>query len=97
MPELGRSEVALEILAYLADNPTAQDTLVGIIKWWLLEQQIRTQTFVVQEALAELIARDLIEGRRGRDSHVHYRINASKLREVLDLLAARNPQPHLSG
>ena len=31
----GKSEMAYEILAYLAKNPDAQDTPKGVIEWWL--------------------------------------------------------------
>lgn len=89
MPELGRLQLALEILAYLVENSDAQDTMAGIIEWWLLEQQIRTQTFAVREAVAELVARNLILQRKGKDSQLHYRVNNSKMDEVVTMLAQR--------
>jgi len=89
MSELGRSQVAIEILAYLAENPTAQDTMVGIVRWWLLEQQIKTQTYAVKHALADLTSRGLILERQGSDLQIHYRINMSKMDEVLALIARR--------
>ena len=89
MSELGRSQVALEILAYLAENPTAQDTMLGIVEWWLLEQQIKTQTYAVKDALADLVSRGLIFRHQGKDSQIHYRINMSKMDAVLALIAGR--------
>jgi hypothetical protein len=79
---LGRAEVSRRILAYLTDNPDAQDTLPGIVEWWMLDQEIKAQTTVVKEGLADLVARELIIGRTGEDSQTHYRINYHKLKEV---------------
>jgi hypothetical protein len=90
MSELGRSHIAQAILAYLAENPDAQDTLAGIAKWWLLEQQIKTQTATVKEVLAELVSGELILERKGKDSQVHYRINSGKLKEIKVMLEQKS-------
>jgi len=78
--------MAHEILAYLFENPDAQDTLEGIMEWWLLEQKIKRQTAKVKEALAELVAKGLVVERQGKDARTHYRINRRKLREIRALL-----------
>ena len=58
------SEIAYEILAYLAKNPHAGDTSVGISGWWLLtqhiEREIERQRPKVEKALAELVSKGLI-------------------------------------
>lgn len=92
MSELGRSHIAQAILAYLAENPDAQDTLAGIAEWWLLEQQIKTQTAMVKEVLAELVSGELILERKGHDSQVHYRINSGKLEEIKVMLEQKSGQ-----
>ena len=69
-----KSQVAREILAYLAAHPDAQDTLEGIVEWWLVEQRIVQQTAAVREALAELVAQGLLVERRGHDARTRYRI-----------------------
>jgi hypothetical protein len=71
--------VAEVILAYLKENPAAEDTLAGIVEWWLLEQQIRDTTSAVQKALAELVRDGLVIERKGKDSQVRYCINPDKL------------------
>ncbi len=81
-----KSQIVYEILAYLVENPEAQDTLEGIVEWWLLEQQIKRQTARVRKALAELAARGLILGRKGEDSRTHYRINQCKSKEIRMLI-----------
>ena len=84
------SQVAYELLAYFAENPEAQDTLEGIVEWWLLEQEIKKRLVVVQEALAELLARGLVLERKGRDGRMHYRINRRKRDEIATLLKQRS-------
>ena len=82
MAEPRQLHVAQAVLAYLVDNPQAHDTLAGIAEWWLLEQQIKTQTAAIREALAELVAEGLVLERMGKDSQVHYRINSRKAPEI---------------
>ena len=76
-----------DVLAYLADNPNAQDTLEGIMEWWLLEQNIRVQTTNVKTALSKLVDQGFVLERKGINSRIMYSINRSKqemIREVLD-------------
>lgn len=80
------SQIIYEILAYLAENPDAGDTVEGIVEWWLLEQKIKRETDRVEEALAELVAKGLVLERKGENSRIHYRINQSKYKEIQELL-----------
>jgi Tfp pilus assembly ATPase PilU len=80
------AQTAHEILAYLAEHEDAQDTLEGIVEWWLLEQRIRSRTAEVEKALDNLIAQRLILARQGRDARTHYGINPQKDREIRGLL-----------
>ena len=78
-------KIGNKILAYLVENPKAQDTLGGIVEWWLLEREIKFETARVKEALSDLVARGLILEKKGSDSQVHYRINQSKHKEIQEL------------
>ena len=80
------AETAYQILSYLHTNPDAQDTLEGIVEWWLLDQKIRQQTERVKKALAQLTERGLITARMGTDARVHYGINRNKWEEIESLL-----------
>ena len=80
------AQTAHEILAYLAEHEDAQDTLEGIVEWWLLEQKIRSRTAEVEKALENLIAKSLIIARTGRDARTRYCINPQKDREIHGLL-----------
>ena len=70
-----KSQVARDVLAYLAAHQDAQDTLEGIVEWWLVEQKIIQQTATVREALAELVAQGLVLERKGQDARTFYRLN----------------------
>ena len=83
----GPSPIAQDILAYLAEHPRAQDSLEGIMQWWLLEQEIKRQLAQVQTALAELVAQGLILERRGKDGRTLYRLNRRRAAEIRRLLS----------
>jgi hypothetical protein len=89
MCEMTQSHVARGILEYLRRHPEAQDTVAGIAEWWLPEEKIQTRTRTVEEALAELVARNLVIGRTSTDSQIHYRINVTKLAEIEAILENR--------
>jgi hypothetical protein len=78
-----------DILAYLAEHPDAQDTLEGIVEWWLMDQRIVNQTARVREALDELVNGRLILERQSKDSRTHYRINRQKTKEIIARIARR--------
>ncbi len=59
-PNAPLSPTALEILTYMFDHPYATDSLEGIVRWWMLERSIETETARVESALAELVARGVV-------------------------------------
>jgi len=72
---LKKSEIGCEILSYLEEHPDAQDTLQGIMEWWLPERAIRYRMDMVSAAVAELIENGLILEVRGGDGRTRYRLN----------------------
>lgn len=86
MTEVSTSCIARAILEYLHKNPNAQDTLAGITEWWLPKQQITTQVATVKDALALLLAHELILEVRGKDSQSHYSLNERKWAQIETLL-----------
>jgi Fe2+ or Zn2+ uptake regulation protein len=76
------SPVAHQILNYLFENPDAQDTLEGIVQWWLLDRKIERQTVEVQEALAKLVADGFVIEHKTNDSRTHYSINPEKKADI---------------
>ena len=81
-----RVQIAFEILQYLIDNPEAQDTLEGIVTWWLLVRDIKQQTLSVKEALALLVEDHLVIAQKGRDSRIYYKINRRQRKRIISLL-----------
>jgi hypothetical protein len=85
MNNVSTSRIARAILQYLHKNPDAQDTLAGIAEWWL-PKQVTTQATAVKEALALLIADELILEVKGKDAQSHYRINDRKWAQIETIL-----------
>lgn len=81
-----KPEIAREILAYLIEHPDAQDTLEGIIQWWLLERKIKYESEMVKEILSELVNKGLLIEQRNSTSGVRYRINSNRFREIQAIL-----------
>jgi hypothetical protein len=85
-----RSQISYQILAYLADHPQAQDTVEGIVEWWLLEQRIKQATSQVKTALEQLISKDLVVARKDKTGRVYFRVNREMIREIRRMLRAEN-------
>lgn len=68
---------APEILDYLARHPDAQDTIDGILRWWVLDASIRKWTPRIAKAIAQLVERGFLEQKRSADGHVFYRASSS--------------------
>jgi hypothetical protein len=81
-----KCDIEHKILSYLLEHPSAQDTLEGIIEWWLLEQEIKCQIENVKEAIGKLMSKELILQHMAGDSRLHYRANQNKFAEIQRLL-----------
>ena len=79
-------ETAHKILAYLMANPNAQDTLEGILDWWLLQQDFKRNIALVRKALDELIDKKFLLERKGTDRQKYYQVNHEKLNEIATLI-----------
>jgi hypothetical protein len=84
-----KEQLAEEILQYLIDHPNAQDTLKGIVTWWLLERTIKHRTALVKEVLDKLVADGLVIAQQGTDSQTHYKIDRRRRRKIISLLKRR--------
>ncbi len=70
-------QVVNEILTYLAENPRAEDSLDGIIQWWLTDHKILYQTNLVKEVVNDLVNRGILIARENRGPLVQYRLNSN--------------------
>jgi hypothetical protein len=74
--------IADEILAYLVQHPQAQDTMEGIVEWWLLEQKVRLAVADVEAALSNLVDKDFLIARQHNNGRTYYQLNRAKEREI---------------
>ena len=66
---------------YLRKNPDAQDTLSGIVQWWLPEDGVTPRTAAIKEALDELVREGLVIEHEGKDTQISYRMTDHGLGE----------------
>jgi DNA-binding PadR family transcriptional regulator len=82
MCEASVSKTARVILDYLRKNPDAQDTLSGIVQWWLPQDRVKPRTAVIKDALDELVSAGLVIEHEGKDTQISYRMTEHGLREL---------------
>jgi Fe2+ or Zn2+ uptake regulation protein len=81
MHEATVSETARAILEHLRQNPEAQDTVAGIVHWWLPSQAIEPRTATIIDALRELVKAGLVMEFEGKDLQISYRLTNRELRD----------------
>ncbi len=84
---------APEILDYLARHPEAQDTIDGILHWWVLDACIRKWAPKIAETVAQLVERGFLEQKRSADGNVFYRASPNYL-ATLQRRLPRNSTPN---
>ena len=85
--------LAQMILDYLVKYPQAQDTLEGIVQWWLLNERLTVVTANVKEALDELIRDGLVNCRCGVNGRTYYSLDRRKMSAALNRLSSlRKPR-----
>lgn len=67
-----------DIVDYLSRHPAAEDTLEGVIEWWLLEQRIQQTVLDVKAALDKLVAKNMVREIRRADGRVSYSLPRRK-------------------
>lgn len=63
------------ILNYLRRNPSAEDTLEGITRWWLQLERIELSVNEVTDVLESLIQKGLIRMYKTKGGATLYKIN----------------------
>jgi len=74
--------IAQYILSYLQGNPKANDTIEGIVEWWILQERIKYRTQDVQKVVDALVAEKLLVAYASKDQKDHYRINSEKIDDI---------------
>jgi hypothetical protein len=70
---------APEILDYLARHPDAQDTIDGILHWWVLDACVRKFAPKIAETVAQLVERGFLEQSQSADGNVFYHVSPNYL------------------
>jgi hypothetical protein len=83
---------ASEILDYLARHPDAQDTMDGILHWWVLDAYIQKWAPKIAKTVAQLVEQGFLEQKRSADGNVFYRVSAHHL-AALQQQPPRNSTP----
>jgi hypothetical protein len=69
------SSPAPEILAYLARQPGAQDTIEGILHWWVLDSCIRSWAPKIAQTVAQLVEQGFLEETPSSDGKIFYHVS----------------------
>lgn len=73
-------------------HPEAQDTLDGILHWWVLDSCVKKWAPKVPETVAKLVEQGFLEQKRSVDGTVIYRISQDYLAK-LQQSAGQNSAP----
>ena len=87
-------EIRYYILAYLAENPDAGDSLTGIVDQWLLRQRIAYETKNVSEVVAQLESDGLLVRQTKADSEIIYRVNRTREQAIQKMLSEMKTTRH---
>jgi len=66
---------APEILDYLARHPDSQDTIDGILHWWVLDAHIRNWAPKIAKTVTQLVKQGFLEEKPSLDGKIFYRIS----------------------
>lgn len=89
MCNASKARITRRVLEYLAERQDAQDTLEGIVEWWLVKQQLVEQTAAVREALDELVSDGLLVARADANTRTFYSLNRERADRIAAYLATR--------
>ena len=76
------AKVVTQILQYFRRNPGATDTLEGIARWRLLEEEIRRSLQEAQQAVEWLVAKGFLLEESRVSSGKLYRLNPERTAEI---------------
>ena len=92
--------VAKEVLEYFLRNPQAADTLEGVARWRLMEEQVHRSVAEVNQALGWLVSEGFLMEESANGEDPMFRLNREKDGEVQRFVAdagdpkTRRKRPH---
>ena len=81
------ASVAKQIISYFLRNPKAADTLEGIARWRLLEEQIYHSVRMTERAVGSLVAMGLLVAEETGTAATIYHLNEARRSEAEDFVA----------
>ena len=86
-PEPGaETTIVKQVLGYFVRNPKAADTLEGVARWRLLEEQIQNSISQTETAVEWLVAQGLLQEFNPRGTGRLFRLNPARLDDAIRLL-----------
>ncbi len=83
-------EPVKQILRYFLRNPNAADSLEGITRWRLLEEQIQRTLKETESALAWLVEQGFLQEVKALGSAPVFRLNPERQAEALSFLEEKS-------
>jgi hypothetical protein len=71
------------ILSYLVEHEGAADTFEGIMRWWMLHEDVKKRILFIQESLDFLVGKEMIQKRSlPGSSEVLYYVEPTKIDQI---------------
>jgi hypothetical protein len=87
-PSGPQHEIVKQILSYFVRHPRAVDSLAGVARWRLLEEQIYRSVQQTEAALEWLVAKGYLQDVRQAGTDRLYKLNLERRAEAVRFLAA---------
>lgn len=88
-PSGPQQEIVKQILSYFVRHPRAVDSLAGVARWRLLEEQIYRSVQQTEAALEWLVAKGYLHDVRQAGTDRLYKLNLKRRSEAVRFLAAK--------
>lgn len=80
-------EIAEQILSYFVRNPKARDSLEGVARWRLLQEQIHRSLLETEAALAWLLSEGYLQQVQTPGSASIFQLNPDRYSDAIQFLA----------
>lgn len=88
MPQLPELDIVKQILSYFVRHPDAVDSLEGVARWRLLEEQIDRTVRKTESALEWLLAEGYLVDVRRPGTERLYQLNLKRRSKAIEFLGA---------
>lgn len=88
------TEIVKQVLSYFVRNPKAADTLEGVARWRLLDEQIQKSISQTEAALEWLVGEGFLEELRPQGSRRLFRLNRERRADAIRLLEKTEKSGH---